>query len=101
MQNPDNGDREVGWEAEGEGFRTQAAMPASRPTHAPVIHLLENERGQEIWCDCSVMPALQPEVILEQCSRCHQLQPAAAAVGSAATSLQTPHPVGRGAEGAL
>ena len=48
MQNPDNGDREVGWEAEGEGFRTQAARPASRPTHAPVIRLLENERAGDL-----------------------------------------------------
>ena len=62
---------------------------------APVIHLLKNETMLGIW---SVKPTLQPHGVQEQGSRSHQPQKVAAE-GSAATSLQAPHPVGRGGWG--
>lgn len=75
------------------GLRLQCQQ--SHLAQAPVIHLLKDETMLGIWCNWSVMPTLQPHGVQEQCSQCHQPQKVAAE-GSVATSLQAPHPVGRG-----
>lgn len=94
MQNSDDGKR-LDRRKKGHGLGLRLQCQQSHLAHAPVIHLLKNETMLGISCDWSVMPTVQPHGVQEQCSWCHQPQKVAAE-GSAATSLQAPHPVGRG-----
>ena len=94
MQNSDDGGK-LDRRKKGNDLGLRLQRQQSHLAQAPVIHLLKNETMLGIWCDWSVKPTLQPHGVQEQCSRSHQPQKVAAE-GSAATSLQAPHPVGRG-----
>ena len=94
MQNSDDG-RRLDRRKKGHGLGLKLQCQQSHLAQAPAIHLLKNETMLGIWCNWSVKPTLQPHGVQEQCSQCHQ-PPKVAAEGSVATSLQVPHPVGRG-----
>ena len=94
MQNSDD-ERRLDRRKKGNDLGLRLQYRQSCLDRAPVIHLLKNEMMLGIRCDWSVKPTLQPHGVQEQCSRSHQPQKVAAE-GSAATSLQAPHPVGRG-----
>ena len=87
MQNPDDG-RRLDRRKKGHGLGLRLQCQQSHLAHAPVIHLLKNEMmlGSGViglsWCPGAMLSA-PPD-------------PKVAAEGSAATSLQAPHAVGRG-----